>query len=217
MKLNDALRLPSETIESIIGKLGSTTKMPCKDYSIPASKCKVGSKLRKIKGSICSSCYCFRNNFTWPNVIKIQDKRFDSLKHKDWSTLVSALIIRENNSNYFRFHSSGDLQGVWHLKNIVQVAKNLPDIKFWLPTREYGFVREYKKKYGEFPKNLTVRLSAYMFDGVVPPAIASELNLPTSSASKENYTCPASEQGNKCLTCRFCWSQDVKNVIYKRH
>ena len=41
------------------GGLQIVSKMPGYCYAIPASKCKVGSKLRKVVGSTCEQCYAF--------------------------------------------------------------------------------------------------------------------------------------------------------------
>jgi hypothetical protein len=118
-------------------------------------------------------------------------------------------------SGYFRWHDSGDLQDVAHLAKLVEIARALPDIKFWLPTREYGIVASFLRS-DSFPENLIVRLSAYMIEGE-PPALAKRLGLTTSGVSKVGFTCPASGQGGKCLSCRACWSKDVQNVNYKKH
>jgi len=37
-------------------------------------------------------------------------------------------------------------------EKIAEVARRLPDIKFWLPTREYGFVREWMQ-FSKVPPN----------------------------------------------------------------
>jgi hypothetical protein len=120
-------------------------------------------------------------------------------------------------SGFFRWHDSGDIQSVEHLDKIVQVARNLPQIRFWLPTREYAMVSQWLKENGSFPENLTVRLSALMLEGQPPVGIAKRLGLTTSGVSKSSFDCPASKQGNKCLSCRACWNKSVENVNYKTH
>ena len=47
------------------------------------------------------------------------------------------------------------------------IAKNTPKIKHWLPTKEYQLIRQYEKEFGEFPKNLIVRVSAPMVDTIL--------------------------------------------------
>lgn len=86
-----------------------------------------------------------------------------------------------------------------HLLNITQIARLLPGVSFWLPTRELGYVRKYETVFGSFPSNLTVRVSAAMVDGD-PPAFAL-----TSTVVTKNPTCPAPTQENRCLNCRKCW------------
>jgi hypothetical protein len=86
-----------------------------------------------------------------------------------------------------------------------------------LPTREYGFVSEYVKRHGLFPKNLTVRLSAFMVNGPPPTGLAKILGVKTSGVLKTGFTCPAYRQGNQCLECRACWDKRVANVNYKAH
>ena len=34
-----------------------------------------------------------------------------------------------------------DVQGVPHLRNIITLARHVPDVRMWLPTREYEVVR----------------------------------------------------------------------------
>ena len=46
--------------KQITGSLTRTSKMPGLSYSLPAWECKTGSKLRKIKGSVCASCYALK-------------------------------------------------------------------------------------------------------------------------------------------------------------
>ncbi len=43
-------------LNEITGGLSQTTKMPESSFSIPAKHCKVGSKLREVKGSVCHEC-----------------------------------------------------------------------------------------------------------------------------------------------------------------
>ena len=56
--------------KKITGSLTRTSKMPGLSYSLPAWECKTGSKLRKIKGSVCASCYALKGNYTRYKAIK---------------------------------------------------------------------------------------------------------------------------------------------------
>lgn len=201
----------------IIGKFSAPSKMPCQSWSIPAKYCKTGMKLRNVVDSVCSKCYALKGRYPFPNVQNALERRFQSLTHPLWVDAMVAAIQMSEASGYFRWHDSGDIQSVDHLQKIVDVAKRLPQIKFWLPTREYGFVSEFLKKNGNFPENLTVRLSSLMLDGQPPETIAKRFGLTTSGVSTGSFSCPSSNQGGKCLTCRACWDKNINNVNYKKH
>lgn len=128
-----------------------------------------------------------------------------------------------SDSKYFRWHDSGDLQSVKHLKNIVEIARKLPSMKFWLPTREYGIVKKWKQLGGILPKNLTIRLSAHMVNGPLPSKLAKELGVLVSGVHTKdklptNATiCEARTRGNVCGPCRACWDKRVFATSYPKH
>jgi len=203
--------------EEIVGTLSKPSKMPGYSYSTPAKRCLIGAKMRKVVGSICAFCYALKGRYVFPNVQKAMEKRFASLTNDLWVDAMTYLIGKVKNP-HFRWHDSGDIQGVWHLEKIVKIAKNLPNISFWLPTREYAFVSTYIEQGGEVPSNLTIRLSALMMDGPAPVGIAQRLGLCVSGASKiGNFNCPSSKQGNKCGDCRACWDKNQFAINYKKH
>lgn len=202
----------------IVGGLSEPSKMPCFGFSIPAEKCNVGSKLRKIKGSICSTCYACRGRYCFDNVQGALNHRYEAFLNAP--RFVEAMVYLLNNhehSGFFRWFDSGDIPNMDCLNKIVEIAKQTPGIQHWLPTKEYSLITEWVKLNGSFPANLTVRLSAYMMEGKPPTALAKRLGVFTSSASRIGFTCPAPKQGGKCADCRACWDKNTSNVTYKRH
>lgn len=196
----------------IAGKLGKPSKMPGYAYGLPARACPVGAALVKIKGSVCAGCYALKGNYTFPKVQAALEYRLASLTHPQWSDAM-VWMIKRRACTYFRWHDSGDIQGLEHLKKIVEVARRCPRVKFWIPTRESRIVKKYLSDIGAFPKNLTVRLSSAMIDGPAP------LNYPNTSTVVRDgsQTCPAYTQGGVCGDCRACWDRRVKNVSYPKH
>ena len=206
----------SEALD-IIGGLSSPSKMPCYGWSIPARHCITGKKMARVSGSICSVCYALKGRYAFENVQDCLERRFQSLTDTRWIDAMTTAILNKEKSGHFRWHDSGDLQGVWHLQMIVEVCRRTPSIKHWLPTREYAIVRQYIDEGGQIPDNLTVRLSALMFDGPAPESLAKRLGIQVSGASESAFTCPASYQANKCGSCRACWDRDTFNITYKKH
>lgn len=197
--------------EAVAGKLGKPSKMPGYAYGIPARACPVGAVLVKLQGSVCSGCYALKGRYVFPNVLNAQQKRLDSLKDPRWVDALVYMITRRN-CDYFRWHDSGDIQGLWHLENIVEVARQCPDTKFWIPTRETKVVKQYLQQHGAFPPNLVVRVSGAMIDGP-PPSFPNTSTVTTGGSP----TCPAYRQGGVCGACRACWDPQVGNVSYPKH
>ncbi len=193
-------------------------------WGIPAQKCKTGSKLRKVKNSVCSKCYALKGRYVFGNVKKSLERKFEALKNP---MFVKAFIfaVKVKSPQYLRFFDSGDIQSLEHLDKFVQIAKSTPEVKYWLPTKEWRpnggpacLVSEYIRKFGAFPANLCVRLSAFIIDLPGPTALAARLGVTTSTVtSKGDFTCPASRQGNQCLDCRKCWDKNVPNISYPLH
>lgn len=196
-----------------VGGLSNPSKMPSYGYGLSAFDCKVGELLRKVKGTTCSGCYATRGNYTFPAPKKAHAARMEAISRPDWVENMSELIRRKC-EKYFRWHDSGDVQSLQHLENIAQIAKNVPNVTFWLPTREVQIVKEYLSKHGKFPRNLTVRISAAMI-GAAAPRIEGTVG--SSVSNPDAYQCPAPTQGNECRDCRACWKMSVKEVSYKKH
>lgn len=212
--------------------------MPGYSYGISATKCHTGSQLRNVPGSVCSGCYALTDWYrSWRPLLKGHARRFEGLQHPQWADAMVRMISSACTppDNYFRWHDSGDLQGTWHLAKIAEVCRRTPEVRHWLPTREYEYVAKFISGAGEMPDNLCVRLSAHMIDQepVIPERLRELLgDLPVSTVStvplqyldiqivegKGSIECRAVEaRDNKCGSCRACWTREVRSVNYPQH
>ena len=193
-------------------RLGKTSKMRGYSFGLDARNCITGSKLRKVKGSVCAKCYAMKGNFNFPSVRKNKET---NLKHLESEYFVYVMTYQLQDIKYFRWFDSGDLPHLEALKKIVQIAQNTPKTKHWLPTREIKMIQEYLKN-NKFPKNLIVRGSAPLVDGPPPKGFKH-----TSTVHKDQkphgFDCVSRFQGNQCLTCTACWDKRIKNISYKEH
>jgi len=201
-----------------VGGLSEPSKMPCPSYSIPAKECPLGKIMRNVKGSACSACYALKGRYSFKGVQNALYRRYASLKMPLWAEAMAFLVTKKG-LDFFRWHDSGDLAGVWHFEKIVEVAKRCPNCTFWLPTRQSNFIKEFLDAGGIVPENLTVRLSGTMIDGPAPTGFAKSNGFPVSSISSDisRVNCEAFKQGGKCLDCRKCWDKNVHEVVYKKH
>lgn len=199
--------------------LSDPRKIPCYSYSIPASACTTGSQLAKIPGSVCAGCYAHTGAYTCPVVQASMHKRLRAIEYASWVPDMVRLIGRREKSGFFRWHDSGDVQSKSHLHKIVEIARRLPDIRFWLPTKERDIVREYMhdlRRDGDLlPANLTIRISAPMVGRRVKPLVGTVTSSVVRAAA--DATCPATTTRKVCGDCRACWDPNVQNVAYKLH
>ena len=194
-----------EAFKIIGGSLSKPSIMPGWAIGLPAKECKTGSKLRKVKGSVCSMCYALKGNYTRYKAIKAaQYVRLKSLQDSRWIEAMTAQVKR---SEYFRWHDAGDVQDLDHLNKIYEVCRQTPNTKHWMPTRE-AWVKDHLDSK---PNNLVIRFS--------PPMIGQRNDTwPNSSmVVLKDASCPAPSQGGKCGDCRQCWDPSVKVVSYGKH
>jgi hypothetical protein len=207
--------------EKIVGGLSAPSKMPSYAWSISAKRCGVGSKLAKVKGSVCYNCYALKGRYMFPMVQDALERRFHAWEN-DREKWVDAMIYIMHNkkhimdTGHFRWFDSGDIQGEDMLRDMNTVAWASPHIRFWLPTKEYKLIKDTDM---EIAPNLIVRVSnpnegkntlrGYEYISTV----YSKDNLESS----EGYICPSSKQGNKCRDCRACWNDKVEEVTYIAH
>lgn len=207
--------------------MSNPSKMPGYAHSVPARECKTGSKLRSVAGSTCSGCYALKGRYVFDNVQNAQYGRLERVQEAcrqlesgimpEW---VAAMVylIRTRKMQEFRWHDSGDIQSVSHLRLIALVAEQTPDCKHWLPSREFGIVSEFFKLGMTKPANLNIRLSAHMVDGKAPERLARKYGLTVSEVSSTSGTCHAQTSGTGvCGECRDCWDVDVFCVTYHKH
>ena len=191
----------------IVGGLSAPGKMPCPSINLPAVACVTGSKLAKVPGTTCHGCYALKGRYRFQNVKEAMDRRLAALQDSRW---VRAMVVLMKDRKYFRWHDSGDIQSSWHLKRILEVCKQTPSTKHWLPTREAQLLQYLDPNI--IPPNLIIRLSATKVNG------AASKSWPwTSTVSTKDKTCAAPNQGGKCLDCRACWNRDIQNITYAKH
>ena len=220
-----------------IGGLSAPSKMPCYSWSLPASSCKLGSLLAKQQGTVCSGCYALKGRYMMPNTQEAMARRLEALNNTSLDVFVRAFsrVLQHKLDTYkggkrspswFRWHDSGDLQSEDHLRRIIIIAAVLPDVTFWLPTREVGIVRNtLEDGWKNFPANLTIRVSVNKVDDEVPDWYLKLHHCPqirlsgvhTKDVHQESFLeCPAPTQGHHCGDCRACWTS-LSPISYELH
>ena len=205
----------------LVGGLSNPSKMPGFAYGLDARTCIIGRLLAKVSGSVCEKCYALGGMYNFPVVRAAHARRLESISKPYWVAVMTELISRKSKKvPYFRWHDSGDLQSLEHLSKIVEIAKNLPGISFWLPTKQPDFVQTFLRAGNTFPANLTVRVSAPMI-GRAPEKISGTVGSSVEDSSRfglgTSFACMAPKQKGSCMECRACWNFQVEEVTYLEH
>lgn len=207
-----------------------TTKMPGASWSIPAGEACPFAFYGK--NAICGSdrgaknaCYAKKGDYMrYAAVRNAQFRRFDWAVEcmrtdqgiEEFITLmVTAIKYYTSADNpYFRVHDSGDLFSIKYTQAWAEIARRLPDVKFWFPTRSYRGPWNTVIIELATLDNVTVRPSALRFGDVAP--VIPGLHAGTT-ATIDGFSCPAAHQGNACLDCRACWDDKETDISYHKH
>ena len=206
-------------IEKKIGTLSNPKKMPSYAWGISAKKCVTGSKLAKIKGTICYKFYALNGHYLYPVVANAHKIRLDAIKKPEWVDYMAELLTQkykrlDKSRLFHRWFDSGDIQSHEHLMKIFKVCELTPHINYWLATREYKIIDRIKEE--DIPKNLVLRVSGIKIDGQ-PPKFWKWTSTVHKNKKPIGHECPAYKQGGECKDCRACWNHKVKQVSYKEH
>jgi hypothetical protein len=197
-------------------KFSKPSKMPCRSWSLqaletcPASKDSNGELVPACKG-----CYATSGNYRFPNVKAPREHNKEDWQAPDW---VDVMVSELDNDRYFRWFDSGDVYDIRLARKILEVMRQTPWVRHWLPTRMHKFDK-FKSVLDNMDalSNVVVRLSS---DGVLGETVENAANSSTIVPNREYLTpimslCGASEREGKCGTCRACWDKTVSIVAYR--
>ena len=215
--------MPMNSYEIGVGGLSNPSKMKrrtdgliCKCINLPPQACNVGSKLIVIEGSVCEKCYGTKGFYVMPSSQKAMQRRLDALQTNPyWANDMAHAIGK---CDLFRYQDNGDIQGMSHLIKIVAVAHLRPDVRFWLPTKEYAVVSDYYKAGGTIPDNLIIRLSAPMRNQHLPMRAGhSSMVTTTDNVPYGTFICESLSRGGICGDCTACWDKKYLRIAYRYH
>ena len=210
-----------------IHSLSTPSKMEVPSYSTSASNCKMGGKLHEIKGSVCEHCYARKGHYNIPVVKTAHEIRLKRILHEPlWVDAMIYILLKKRINkkplDKFRWHDSGDIQSIGHLKKIAEVASMTPNIKHWLPTKEVNTVKAFMKE-NTLPDNLIIRLSAFYVNGepaIIPDTVSSVVITKDRLGIATGFDCPIyndSNHGKSCGNCEACYDKDMERVNYVQH
>jgi len=198
--------------------LSNVSKMPGKSISRSAFKCKTGSKLAKVPGSVCFDCYARKGMYRMPNVVNKMEEREDFFHAIDFVPRMVALLNRTR-SEFFRWFDSGDMYHIKLAHKMLEVMQRTPWVKHWLPTRMHKFDK-FASVISDMQAlpNVVVRLSSDSIRGDIIAGETTSTIVPTPDHATVDMTvCEAYNRAGKCGTCRACWDKSAQVIAYPAH
>src|SRR5579863_2846039 len=129
------IKVPGTTVQL----LTATSKMPGPSWSLPAHR-----SCPRANGTICDSCYASNGCYLYRTTRYAQDVRFrwtvESMRtNEGMRQWVDAMVnaITAVGCQYFRVHDSGDMFSVRYAQAWLAVCRQLPNVRFWIPTRTW--------------------------------------------------------------------------------
>jgi Gene product 88 len=200
-----------------INKVSKTSKLGTLSWSLQAVETcpgAVGADGQLVPA--CSGCYATTGCYNFPDTKKVRADNKTAWQEADWVAVMTKALQKQK---YFRFFDSGDMYSIGLAEKIYELAKGLPNTKFWIPTRMQKFSKfaNIINRLQDLP-NVMVRFSSDAVDGTYTKGVHGSTILPEASMADSNtFVCNAPSQGGKCLDCRACYSKDIPVIGYIAH
>lgn len=93
----------------------------------------------------------------WSIVTRSPEKYFSDIRRA---------IEKHPSFRYFRWHVGGDIPNLNYFAEVVAIAREYPNVRFWTYTKVYGLVNEYVRTHGgsiaeAIPENMSVMFSEW--------------------------------------------------------
>ena len=123
------------------------------NFGIPAYKSGSGEITCPMAGSCIKFCYAKKGAFTWPNVKRAYNNRYELSKTDKFVPKINAdIVIKE--PEYVRIHDSGDFYSAEYLDKWRSIAIHNPHVRFYAYTNCIRMVKN-----ADLPDNLDVIFS----------------------------------------------------------
>lgn len=200
-----------------INKVSKTSKLGTLSWSLQAVETcpgAVGDDGQLV--AACSGCYATTGCYNFPDTKKVRADNKAAWQEADWVAVMTKALQKQK---YFRFFDSGDMYAIGLAEKIYELAKGLPNTKFWIPTRMHKFAK-FQNIIAKLNAldNVIVRPSSDNVDGTYTKGVHGSTILPDATMADSNtFVCSAPSQGGKCMDCRACYDKSVPVIGYIAH
>jgi len=182
--------------QTIVFNMGPAVNCPSKDLNL----CNLGNK-----------CYALKSEKMYKSVIPARQQQKKYWLNTDIDTIIKDIKEYIKNKpliKYFRFNESGDFFTKNCILKVFKIAKNIPQITFYLYTHRIDLKGYFDKNK---PKNLIINGSGFMVDNNFK-VITKEYLKNISRYNITDSICCGS-----CIDCNLCKKIGKKTIFVMLH
>ena len=128
------------TQNSKIKKTGEHFGVRLFNWTLPAYKSKSGKVICPMADACIKFCYARKGAYIWSNVNKAHEERYEFSKTTMFVPVMIA-EIKKKRAQYIRVHDSGDYYSPMYLAKWFEIARSLPEVRFYSYTNMVDLVR----------------------------------------------------------------------------
>ena len=128
------------TQNSKIKKTGEHFGVRLFNWTLPAYKSKSGKVICPMADACIKFCYARKGAYIWSNVNKAHEERYEFSKTAMFVPVMIA-EIRKKQAQYIRVHDSGDYYSPMYLAKWFEIARALPEVRFYSYTNMVDLVQ----------------------------------------------------------------------------
>ena len=128
------------TQNSKIKKTGDHFGVRLFNWTLPAYKSKSGKVICPMADACIKFCYARKGAYIWSNVKKSHEERYEFSKTAMFVPVMIA-EIKKKQAQYIRVHDSGDYYSPMYLAKWFEIARALPNVRFYSYTNMVDLVQ----------------------------------------------------------------------------
>lgn len=170
-------------------------------------------------GEACEhNCYAVRDTRRHHNACIPAQGKNTVIMRKDLKLMFKQLkdAIIKQKVQILRYHSAGEIESYEYLLEMVNVAKQLSNVKFYFYTKRFDFLERYLKEHTAFPDNLVCNVSEwhnntekyqltglnrFVYDDGTDPEVSKLPHCPAVNPK-------GGKTGITCDKCQRCYSRN---------
>jgi hypothetical protein len=209
-------------------KLSNPSKLNSQAFPLPVNDTVCLGRKDQTTGKLlekCSKCYADNRGFyAMPDTIRVREDNLKIIQDniEVFIFFMIAKLNRKKNKD-FRWFDSGDILSIEFLKALIEVCKQTPKTRHWIPTTTWNYPNDeflaLLQVLQALP-NVILRASnpgsvPVLSKGLYPlqSVVVNELK----KSTKELFYCPASKQAGKCGPCKACYNKNIETIAYLEH